>query len=85
MIAAINFINQSSTLKDIASMPTYRLHPLKGDKNNVYAMDLGKKIGFRLLLKPDPPIAESDESLDFTSKCSKVTKVIIMEVSNHYE
>lgn len=85
LIAAINFIESASNLNDVACLPTYRLHQLSGDKIGLFAMDLGRKLGFRLIIKPDPPLNHEDDKLDFNSKCSVVTCIIVLEVSNHYE
>lgn len=85
LIAAINFIESASTLNDVACFPTYHLHQLSGDKKDLFAMDLGRKLGFRLIIKPDPPLNREEDKLDFNSKCSVVKCIIVLEVSNHYE
>lgn len=85
LFAAIDFIESASSLKDIACFPTYHLHQLSGDKKDLFAMDLGRKLGFRLIIKPDPPLNEEEDKLDLNSKCSVVKCIIVLEVSNHYE
>lgn len=85
LFAAINFIESASTLNDVACFPTYRLHQLSGDKKDLFAVDLGRKLGFRLIIKPDPPLNREEDKLDFNSKCSVVKCIIVLEVSNHYE
>lgn len=85
LFAAINILNQAESLKDIAVLPTYRLHNLSGNRDGSYAMDLGKNSGYRLVIKPDPPISKENTSLDFFSKCQTVKIIIVLEVSNHYE
>lgn len=85
LFAAINFIESASTLNDVASFPTYHLHQLSGDKKDLFAMDLGRKLGFRLIIKPDPPLNREEDKLEFNSKCSVVKCIIVLEVSNHYE
>lgn len=85
LFAALNFIESTSTLNDVACFPTYHLHQLSGDKKDLFAMDLGRKLGFRLIIKPDPPLNREDDKLDFNSKCSVVKCIIVLEVSNHYE
>lgn len=72
LFAAINFIESASTLNDVACFPTYHLHQLSGDKKDLFAMDLGRKLGFRLIIKPDPPLNREEDKLDFNSKCSVV-------------
>ncbi len=85
LFAALNFIESASTLNDVACFPTYHLHQLSGDKKDLFAMDLGRKLGFRLIIKPDPPLNREEDKLDFNSKCSVVKCIIVLEVSNHYE
>lgn len=85
LYAAINFVESASTLNDVACFPTYHLHQLSGDKKDLFAMDLGRKLGFRLIIKPDPPLNREEDKLDFYSKCSAVKCIIVLEVSNHYE
>lgn len=85
LYAAINYLEQAESLNDIAMFAAYRLHNLSGNLTGIYAMDLGKKLGYRLLITPDPPISKENESLDFNSKCKTVKHIIVLEVSNHYE
>ncbi|MGI6144405.1 MAG: hypothetical protein GX092_00435 [Clostridia bacterium] len=85
LFAALNFIESASTLNDIACFPTYRLHQLSGNKKDLFAMDLGRKLGYRLIIKPDPPLNPEADKLDFNSKCSIVRCIVVLEVSNHYE
>jgi len=85
LFAAINFIESASSLNDVACFPAYHLHQLSGVKKDLFAMDLGRKLGFRLIVKPDPPLNQEEDKLDFNSKCSVVKCIIVLEVSNHYE
>lgn len=85
LFAAINFIESASSLNDVACIPMYHLHDLKGDRKGSFAMDLGRKLGYRLIIKPDPPFTDEESKLDFNSKCSVVKCIIVLEVSNHYE
>lgn len=85
LFAAINFIESALTLNDVACFPAYHFHQLSGDKKGLFAMDLGRKLGFRLIVKPDPPLNREEDRLDFHAKCSAVKCIIVLEVSNHYE
>jgi len=85
LFAAINFIESASNLNDIACLPNYHLHQLSGNKKHLFAMDLGRKLGYRLIIKPAPPFNKEEDNLDFNSKCSLVKSIIVLEVSNHYE
>ncbi|MDU1202542.1 MAG: type II toxin-antitoxin system RelE/ParE family toxin [Clostridiales bacterium] len=85
LYSTINFIENASNLLDVKNMPMFRLHALKGDRKGTYAIDLGKKLGYRLIITPlDDEKNEwntDDEYLIF--KSTKV--IIILEVTNHYE
>lgn len=85
LFAALNFIESASSLEDIACFPTYHLHQLTGDRKDLFAMDLGRKLGYRLIIKPDPPLSKEENNLDFKSKCRVVKCIIVLEVSKHYE
>jgi proteic killer suppression protein len=85
LMAVMSFIESASSLNDIACFPSYRLHPLKANKKGLLAMDLGRRLGFRLIIKPDPPLNLEDDSLELHSKCNKVKSIKVIEVTNHYE
>lgn len=85
LYAAINYIENAQSLNDIACYPTYQLHQLIGNRANQFAIDLGRKLGYRLIFTPNPPISEEDNKLDFSSKCKIVKSIILLEVSKHYE
>jgi len=85
LFAALNFIESASSLKDIACFPVYNLHQLSGNRKDQFAMDLGRKLGYRLIIKPNPPLNKEDDQLDLNSKCNIVKCIIVLEVSNHYE
>lgn len=86
LYALIDFIKSSDDLRDIAAMPQYHIHPLKGDREGQFALDIaGRKSGYRLIITP-----LDSEGNEFTEKdvniIYKSTKIIVTwEVSNHYE
>lgn len=81
----INIIENASNLYDINSLRIYNLHPLKGDMKGKFALDLGRKEGFRLVITPlDSNYKEMNENdINVLYKSTKI--IIVMEVSNHYE
>ena len=81
---AINILEDSMCLKDILQMPQYRLHSLVGNLKGIYAMDLGKRSGYRLLIIPLDINKERIISNDM-GIYTKTVCVQIEEVSNHYE
>lgn len=84
--STVNFILNSECLMDVNCMPNYNLHPLKGDKCGQFAIDLGRKLGYRLLITPLDEEGNHRKTTDNIHEMYKSTSVIIvLEVSNHYE
>lgn len=82
---ALQFINASVCFIDIKYMMTLRLHPLKGDRKGTYAIDLGKKTGFRLILIPVDQNGNKWTNENIITIYNSTDTVILMEVSKHYE
>lgn len=86
LLSTINFLESAKNLRDVANMPSFKLHPLVGDRKETYAIDLGRRLGYRLIIKPLDD--EGNELKDYSDinkiyDCTNV--IIILEVSNHYE
>ncbi len=85
LLYTIDAIKKAETLRDIICVPTFRFHSLIGDKNGKYAIDLGKKSGYRLIVVP---LNENDnqfkETVNFYNSI-EIVCVSVEEVSNHYE
>lgn len=66
-------------------MRIYNLHPLHGNREEQYALDLGRRLGFRLVIIPlDENGNELDEKdINIVYNATKI--VIAWEVTNHYE
>ena len=80
LIFSIEFLKNSSSLKDVADYKNFRLHELKYERKGQFAIDLGKAIGYRLIIEPIT-VNEKNEVISYES----INIVEIMEVSNHYE
>ena len=52
LFALINLLENSECLHDIDAMRIYHLHPLSGDRKGEFALDLGRKLGYRLIVIP---------------------------------
>lgn len=83
---AINFIDAAESLMDVRNFPPFHFHQLKGDKKGYCAIDLGRRLGFRLLVVP----LEADgqpcaNTRIFSSAAVEIIAIEIEEVSNHYE
>lgn len=85
LFLAIGYIQGVETFEDIMKYPPFRLHPLDGDRKGKYAIDLGKKIGFRLIIEPldeeENPLGK-EKDIEIIKRCTKI--VLVVEVTNHY-
>lgn len=81
----IGVLESADNLWDINQMRIYNLHPLHGDREGQYALDLGRRLGFRLVIIPlDENGNELDEKdINIVYRATKI--VIAWEVTNHYE
>lgn len=82
----INFIKQAKNFSDVINNPTFHFHGLTGKQQGLYAIDLGRKIGFRLIIEPlkeDESSLKTERDIEKIKQCTKI--VLIVEVTNHYE
>lgn len=85
LLSTINAIKNAETLQDIICVPSFRFHSLRGDKNGKYAIDLGKKSGYRLIVVPlNENDNQFDETVNFYNSI-EIVCILVEEVSNHYE
>ena len=86
LFASINFVEQATCFLDIVNNPTFKFHDLKHDGKGTYSIDLGRKIGYRLIIEP---LDENEKSLgkeknfELIKQCTKI--VLVVEVTNHYD
>ena len=85
MHALINLLENAETLNDINAMQIYNLHHLLGKRKGEYALDLGRRLGYRLIITPldDNGNKWKEKDINVMYKSTKI--VLILEVSNHYE
>lgn len=81
----LEFINASETLRDVKNTPMFRLHDLKHDRKGQFAIDLGKKLGYRLILIPLKNDEEQWDSSDINEIYNSTNIILLLEVTNHYE
>ncbi len=85
LMMAINFIESAETLLDVKNYPPFRFHELKGNRKRTYAIDLGKRTGYRLILKPVSIKGEEIKVEEGFYQFEIIKVVEISEVSPHYE
>lgn len=81
----INVFESASNLMDIKSIPMYHLHPLEGNRKGQFAIDLGRKLGYRLIIIPEDENEEKWNTNDVNIIYNLTNVVLIWEVSKHYE
>ena len=69
----------------IIEVQIYKLHALSGERKGQYAMDLGRKLGFRLIIYPLDEQGHKYNETDIIKLYNSTKIVLIWEVSNHYE
>ena len=81
----INVLESVENLYDIHQMRIYNLHPLCGDREVQYALDLGRRLGYRLVIKPLDENGKvwNEKDINIIYKATKI--IIAWEVTNHYE
>ena len=81
----INLLESVECLNSIYEMKNYHLHPLVGERKGQYALDLGRKIGYRLIIIPLDEEEKEWVIRDWNFICNATKIVLVWEVSNHYE
>ncbi len=86
LFSLINFIENAMSLRDIAAVPSYKLHPLKGKRSGQFALDIkGRKSKWRLIIVPLNADGEKFKTKDNGVIYSEAQIIEIREVSDHYE
>ncbi len=85
LYSLINFIESAENLLDIKSVPTYHLHPLEGKRKGQFAINLGRRLGWRLIVIPIDEDGNKLESVDINTLYELSNIVLVWEVSKHYE
>lgn len=83
--ALINFIQSAKNIHDIAAIKRHNFHPLIGNRRGQYALDLGRKLGWRLIIKPLDGNGRNIDSSDERLYKDSALVILVWEVSKHYE
>jgi len=77
-------IESSIDLSDLAGLPQFRLHQLKGNKKDVYSFSIDQQ--FRMEFYPMDENNELLLSKDNEREMYKKTRIIkVLRITNHYE
>ena len=86
LFQAIEYINNSISMKDIIAYQPFHFHDLKGNRNDEFAIDIGgRSSGYRLILEPLDGQLKRFEPCNIDEIVETVEIVLILEVSKHYE
>ena len=82
----INAIEDSALNLNDVNLPQYRLHPLKGNKDNLYSLTISKKYKYRIEFIPlDIDNQKLVCNTDLTTFYKTVKNIKITEISEHYD
>ena len=85
LMAHINYIEQATCFSDIMTYPPFKFHKLQGDRKDEYVLDVGRKLGYRIIIDPLDENSNSlkkEKDINVIKKCTKI--VLVGEVTNHY-
>jgi len=85
LMSLINLLESAENLQDIDAMRIYHLHPLQGNRKGEFALDLGRKLGYRLIIIPLDENSKEWEEKEVSIIYKATRIVLVWEVSNHYE
>ena len=86
LLSRIQLLEAARTIKDIVVMPTLNFHDLKGKDKGKFAIDVkNRREPWRLILEPLDENNERFNPCNIDEIASRVEKVLIVEVSKHYE
>lgn len=84
LLSIENAIRQATCLQDIAKLPQYHFHCLKGDLKHEWSIYVGNT-GYRVTLIPCDDAGKEIVSGDILAQCKAIKIVLVTGVSNHYE
>ncbi len=84
--AHINYIERAICFNDIMAYSPFKFHKLSGDRKDTFALDVGRKLGYRLLIEPldeNKNNIKKEKDIEKLKKCTKI--ILVVEVTNHYD
>jgi len=83
---AMKILDKAKNLEEVASYNHLHLHKLVGNFDGFFAIDIGRKLGYRLIFRPMKGSHEYWIEFENLSTVYRMTELIkVSEVSNHYE
>ena len=85
LMSHINYIEQATCFADIMNFPPFKFHKLKGDRKNEFSLDVGRKLGYRIIIDPldeQNNSLKKEKDINTIKNCTKI--ILVVEVTNHY-
>ena len=85
LMSHMNFIEQATCFSDIIAYPPFKFHKLHGDRKDEYALDIGRQLGYRIIIEPldeNNKSLKNEKDINILKKCTKI--VLVVEVTKHY-
>lgn len=85
LYSLLDTLKMGNNLQEIFDLKMYYLHPLKGNREGEFALDLGRRTGYRLVIVPLDDHGNRWEVFDLKKVFCSTRIVLVWEVTNHYE
>lgn len=85
LMSHINLIEEATCFSDIMTYPPFKFHKLQGKRKDEYALDIGRQLGYRIIIEPldeNNKSLKREKDINVIKKCTKI--VLVVEVTNHY-
>lgn len=83
--AAINQIMAAPNIRDVVNFAPHHFHLLKGNRKGHYSIDLGRRLGYRLIVRPKKGNKFASPEEVFGADALTIVEIQFEEVTNHYE
>lgn len=86
LMSHMNFIKNAERFEDIMSHLPFRFHKLQAEFKDLYALDVGRKLGYRIIIEPldeNNNSLKKEKDINIIKECTKI--ILVVEVNNHYE
>lgn len=86
LFSNINYIREAKCFSDIMAHVPFRCHKLIGDRKDYFALDVGRKLGYRIIIDPldeNNNSLKDEKDINIIKNCTKI--ILVVEVTNHYD
>lgn len=86
LFSHMDYIRNAGNFSDIMSYPPFHCHKLQGDLKDYFALDVGRTLGYRIIIDPldeNNNSLKNEKDINIIKNCTKI--VLVVEVTNHYD